>query len=183
MPSSFASARGAFGRDRTRQQTSAPQPFNIADFAPAFFNFINNASGENPIAAVVVRDGDQEFVGAPGILTVDTTPAVPGEFISLFGTGFGPTNPSFEAGQIPLSVNPDAPTAPLTASNVRVLFGAIEVAPEDIFYVGVAPCCAGLYQLVVKVPDNAPDGDLPVVIIIDGVSSPEGPFITVAAPG
>ena len=34
---------------------------------------------------------------------------------------------------------------------VRVLISGIEVSPEDILYVGVAPCSAGLYQLVTDV--------------------------------
>ena len=56
----------------------------------------------------------------------------------------------------------------------------IPLAPADIFYVGVAPCCAGLYQLVVKIPDTAPDGNLRVVVTINGIPSPFGPFIAVA---
>ncbi len=44
-----------------------------------------------------------------------------------------------------------------------------------ISYIGGALCCAGLCQLVVK----APDGGLPVTFIIDGVSSPESPFVAV----
>jgi uncharacterized protein (TIGR03437 family) len=48
--------------------------------------------------------------------------------------------------------------------------------------VGISPPFAGLYVIIVKVPDTAPDGDLPVVVTVNGVSSPEGPFITVAQP-
>ena len=31
--------------------------------------------------------------------------------------------------------------------------------PEDIVYAGIARCCAGLYQLVFRVPPNVRDGD------------------------
>ena len=123
-------------------------------------------------------------MGAAGLLSegVETSPAAPGETISLFGTGFGPTRPSYEAGEIPQYVNADNPLAPLATQSVRVSFGGMELPGEDIFYVGLAPCCAGLYQLVVRVPASAADGDLGVRIVIDGVSSPEGPYITVARP-
>ena len=57
--------------------------------------------------------------------------------------------------------------------------GGIPLAGGDIFYAGTAPCCSGLYQLVVKVPLNAPDGNLPVVAVVAGVSTPSGPFIPV----
>jgi uncharacterized protein (TIGR03437 family) len=101
--------------------------------------------------------------------------------VSLFATGLGPTNPAFGAGQIPQSVNPANPLAPVTG-NVTVTIGGIAVVGADLFYVGVAPCCAGLYQIVAKVPANAPSGNLPVVVTVDSVSSPQGPFITVAGP-
>jgi uncharacterized protein (TIGR03437 family) len=49
----------------------------------------------------------------------------------------------------------------------------------DIFYIGIAPCCAGLYQLIVKIPPNAPAGNLAVVVTIQGRSSPLGRFVAV----
>jgi uncharacterized protein (TIGR03437 family) len=106
----------------------------------------------------------------------ETTPAAPGEFVSLFATGFGATAPAFEAGQVP------GVTAELTTDDVHVTIGGIEVPAEDIFYIGVAPCCAGLYQLVVKIPPNAPNGNLAVVVTIQGRDSPEGPFVVVQGP-
>jgi uncharacterized protein (TIGR03437 family) len=60
--------------------------------------------------------------------------------------------------------------------------GGIAVSGEDLAYVGLAPCCAGLNQVVAKVPANAPDGNLPVVLTINGMSSPQGPYITVRKP-
>lgn len=142
------------GCGTSNEQRSAPVNVQIAATSPAFFNFVNNADGKNPIAAL--HGGGPQLVGPLGLFPgLTTTPAAPGEFISLFATGLGPTNPSFDAGQIPGDI------APINSTTL-VSIGGISLASADMFYVGVAPCCAGLYQLVVRIPDNAPDGDLPV---------------------
>jgi uncharacterized protein (TIGR03437 family) len=93
-------------------------------------------------------------------------------FISLYATGLGATSPSFAAGEIP-------GTGASVVGSVAVNLGGIELTPGEIPYAGVAPCCAGLYQVVIQVPENAPDGNLPIIISIDGIPSPEGPFIAV----
>jgi hypothetical protein len=100
---------------------------------------------------------------------------------NAFGTGLGATSPSYQAGQIPQVLNPANPPASVTA-NVSVTIGGIALSLSDIAYAGVAPCCAGLYQLVLKVPENAPDGNLPLVVAVNEVSSPQGPFVAVARP-
>jgi uncharacterized protein (TIGR03437 family) len=164
--------------DTPQENRSDAEMVDMGDVSPAFFNFVNNADGVNPIAAV--HEDGVTFVG-PGSLAFPSTAAAPGEFVSLYATGLGLTTPPFVAGEIPQSVNPGNPLAEV-AGDISVSIGGMVVAPEDIFYAGVAPCCAGLYQIVVKVPDSAPDGDLPVVVTVNGVSSPEGPFITVARP-
>lgn len=153
------------------EQRSGSASVQITGAAPGFFNFVNNSDGRNPIAAL--HGGGPDLLGPSGLFPgVSTTPAKPGEFVSLFATGLGPTNPPFAAGQIPGDV------APITGA-VSVSIGGIPLPPEDVFYAGVAPCCAGLYQLVVKVPERAPDGDLPAIVSVDGVSTPPGPYVAV----
>jgi len=152
----------------------------IQKVTPAFFTFtVREQNGPRPIAAL--HGGGPELVGAPGILgeQATTRPAVAGEHLSLFAAGLGPVE-FYSVGEVPQLVNPDRPTAPLVSRDVRIFIDGIEIARNDISYVGVAPCCAGLYQIVVRVPSSARAADLPVVIVVDGVSSPEGPFITVA---
>jgi uncharacterized protein (TIGR03437 family) len=106
--------------------------------------------------------------------------AEPGGIVSLFGTAFGNTQPALVAGAIPGLTVPDGVARVTQPFSVTV--GGIAVPPEDIFYVGAAPCCAGLDQLVIRVPANAPSGNLAVRLTIGGVSSPEGPYITVKRP-
>ncbi len=166
------------GCGTANEQRSAAESFDVAAAQPAFFVFHDR--GSQAIAAL--HGGGPGIVGPAELIPDVTTPAAPGEFISLFGTGFGATDPPLAAGEIPLTVYADDPLTPLATTDVRVSFGGMEAAPEDIFYIGGAPDAAGLYQLVVKVPDAAPDGELPVTLTIDGVSSPEGPSVAVQAP-
>ena len=56
----------------------------------------------------------------------------------------------------------------------------VELPPENILYIGAAPCCAGLYQVIIIIPDDFPPGVYTVVVTINGVSStPLGPYIVV----
>ena len=49
-----------------------------------------------------------------------------------------------------------------------------------MLYAGAAPCCAGLYQFTVRVPRGFPDSlRAPVIATVNGVPTPEGPFLTV----
>jgi uncharacterized protein (TIGR03437 family) len=157
-----------------QENRSDPEMVDMAGVSPAFFNFVNSADGVNPIAAI--HQDNVNFVG-PGSLPFATTPAAPGEFVSLFATGLGPTADGLEAGEIPSGI------APITG-NVSVRIGDTTVtAPHpDIFYAGISPPFAGLYVVIVKIPDNAPDGNLPVVVTVNGVSSPGGPYVAVARP-
>jgi uncharacterized protein (TIGR03437 family) len=161
------------------EKRSAPESIVLSESVPAFFNFLNTLEGVNPIAATHVF-GNVVRVGEPGLKSgADFTPAQPDEFISLFGTGFGPTQPAVPVGAIPLNALPESSGQASVIGNVSLTIGGIAIEPGDLLYVGVAPCCAGLNQVVAKVPANAPDGNLPVVLTINGVSSPMGPYITV----
>ena len=163
------------------EQKSAPEMVTVDALTPAFF--LKAFTNPGPIAAL--HGGGPAEVGDPDVIP-GATPAQPNEFISLFATGFGPTDPPLEAGEIPQIKLADSFGQPRVTGNVTsVTIGGIPLDPDnanEVFYIGTAPCCAGLYQLVVKVPVNAPDGNLPVVVTIDGVSTPEGPFVTVQAP-
>jgi len=172
----WTSYRVVRGCGTASETYSEPEHIRIRSAAPAFFNFVNNADGVNPIAAL--HEDGASLVGPPGLFggAVTTTPAAPGEFVSLFGTGFGATNPAFEAGQVP------GAQGPLATGDVEVTIGGMAAPPGDVFYIGVAPCCAGLYQLVVRIPPDAPTGDHAVVLTIEGRSSLEGPFVAVEAP-
>ena len=157
------------GCGTANEQRSAAASATVAAVSPAFFNLVNNADGRNPLIAL--HGGGPALAGAtdPGAAY---TPAEPGEFVTLFGTGFGATEPPLATGQIPgAAVN--------LANAVAFTFGGIAVAPQDVFYAGASPCCAGLYQFTVHLPANLPDGDATVTATVQGVSTPQGPYLTV----
>src|ERR1700722_17029541 len=153
-------------------QAVASPPVSIAAqaTAPEFFYFTTTSSGANPIAAINGVTGG--YVGASGLISGATfMPAAPGEYLTLFATGFGATNPSFAPGVLPSGI------AKVTAP-VSITFGGVTLAPADILYVGLSQF-AGLYQVDIQVPANVPDGNQPLVITVGGVASPSAAFITV----
>lgn len=162
--------------DGPLETRSEPQLVGSELHAPGFFVFpqFNGTDGANPIAAL---HGGGPDVVAPDGLFADTAdqmffPAAEEEFVSLFMTALGPTDPIFNAGEIP------GVDAPVTFP-VEVSIGGIELAQDDIFYVGVAPCCAGLYQAVVKIPAGIGPGNHEVILRINDIATPPGPFVTV----
>ena len=150
----------------------------VEDVSPGFFNFVNNLDGVNPLAAL--HGGGPGLVGEPGLIPgAEFTEAEPDEFVSFFGTGFGETDPPLAAGEIPIQVLPESNGQAPLVNEVTFTIDGVPVPPEDLFYAGAAPCCAGLQQFVVKIHSNARDGNLPVRATVNGVLTPEGPFVTV----
>lgn len=124
--------------------------------------------------AVATHAADNRWAVKNGTFSgVTTVPAKPGEYVVLWGTGFGPTNPAAPAGQ-------QTPSGQLyvTSNTVSV---TINGAPATVYgsTAALAPGFAGLYQLAVQIPANAPDGDLPVVATVGGAQSPAGVVISV----
>jgi uncharacterized protein (TIGR03437 family) len=139
----------------------------LQNYAPSFFTFNGTtvaalvAGTATPVAAIA---------GIPG-----SRGAKPGEMVSLFGSGFGPTEPVYQSGEI---------IGPATLARLRdaltITIGGTTVPGTDIQFAGIAPgSISGLYQINVKVPATTPDGDVPVSVRIGGVNSPSGTTIPV----
>jgi uncharacterized protein (TIGR03437 family) len=151
-------------------ETSNSETVTVQATSPEFFYFVHTASGQNPIAAINATTKGN--IGAPGLVSGGAfTPAKRGDLLTLFGTGFGATNPSFGPGVLP------GGAAQVTAST-SITFGGVQLAATDILYVGVTEN-AGLYQVNLRVPEGVPDGDQSLVLTVGGVKSPAGGFITV----
>ncbi len=88
------------GCDTPQAVASPPVSVAAQAAAPEFFYFQTNASGANPIAAIDAVTG--AYIGAPGLISgAAFTPAKPGDYLTLFATGFGATNPAFAPGVLP----------------------------------------------------------------------------------
>ncbi len=161
--------RGCGGSTDTLQRIGEETTARVAAVTPAFFNFVNNPDGSNPLAAH--HGGGPALVGPPE-LGAAFTPAAPGETVTLYGTGFGPTDPAIQAGRISRG-----PTG--LAYRVSFTVGGIAVAAQDVLYAGASPGFAGVYQFALRLPANLPDGDAPVTANVLGVFTPPGPFLTI----
>ena len=103
-------------------------------------------------------------------------PALPGDVVTVFGTGFGPTSPPLGTGEI--AVVP----ASLATSDVRPMIGQLEVPESDLIYAGAAPSFTGLYQMSFRVPESTPAGQHPFSVMLDGVVSAAGPHLEIGEP-
>jgi uncharacterized protein (TIGR03437 family) len=140
--------------------------------SPEFFSFLpDHVAGNNPISAVNAVTG--AFIGPPGLLPgVTLAPGNPGDIVQAYGTGWGPTTPSFGLGVLPGA-------AGTLSSPYSLTLGGAPIPASAILYAGISPCCAGLYQLDFTIPAGTPAGSLPLVLSVAGEPSPPAAFIAV----
>jgi uncharacterized protein (TIGR03437 family) len=139
---------------------SASMTATMNPFSPAFFLLKDNLS----VAAV---HSSGAIVGAATLYAGASTPAAPGETITVFGTGFGPTNPAFTNGAIVA-----APLAVATAPTVTI--GGVSAT---VAYAGLVS--AGVYQLNIIVPAGTAAGNAAIVATVGGISSSSTAIVTV----
>jgi uncharacterized protein (TIGR03437 family) len=151
----------------------------VSEATPGFFIF--NPVASNGFIAAQFNDG-YAAVAPEGMFTDEefgpSRPAKPGEIVLLYGTGWGPTGP------VVLTTGERAAGAAkvLEAANPTVSLDGFLLAPEDVFYVGVTPGTAGLFQLAIRIPEGTTPGNKQVVLRVYGKATPLGPVIPVAAP-
>ncbi len=141
----------------------ADTSINVSAVSPGLF-IVNSATG---ITATLHADGS---------LVTANSPALPGEFVSLYMTGLGAVLGEIGPGQ-------PAPVAPPLAvrARVRVTIGNLEVAPS---FAGLAPGFAGLYQVNIQIPAGITPGTLPIKVAADEIPSNFGNIVvqTLAQP-
>jgi uncharacterized protein (TIGR03437 family) len=121
--------------------------------------------------AVAVHSSDGSFVSNGNIPGFPAAPAVPGEILTFYGIGFGPVTPNTTpvAGQVAQG---------LTNMSTSMDF-KIGQLPGQISYAGFIPGLVGVYQFNVTVPADAPNGDLPVEVVLGGETVPQTLYISV----
>jgi uncharacterized protein (TIGR03437 family) len=127
---------------------------------PAVFSFSGLGNGQ---AAVLNQDGS---------VNSSINPAAAGSVVALYVTGLGQTNPSGQDGAIASTVFP-TPVAPIS-----VLIGGV---PAEVLYAAAAPeAVAGIFQINVQIPPNAPGGpNIPVLVQAGSAVSPGGATLAV----
>ena len=134
----------------------------IRPTAPEFFY----ASAATP--------GSRSYVSMVDALTgAPLNAARPGQIVSIYGTGFGPTNPPVGTGELPTGIARTAEPAIVTFDG-RPLNGG-----GSVLYAGVSPGLAGVYQLNLQIPPNARNGNLTLGVRFGSQSSPAGSFIRI----
>jgi uncharacterized protein (TIGR03437 family) len=95
--------------------------------------------------------------------------AQPGDVVTLWGTGFGPVAPAVLPGTVPS-------IASFVVDTPQVSVGGV---PAQVVGAALSPGFLGLYQVAIKIPEAAPDGDNAVEVRIGGFSTPQNVFIHV----
>jgi uncharacterized protein (TIGR03437 family) len=103
-----------------------------------------------------------------GSVATAEAPLQPGDIAILYGTGLGDTLPKPLSDEIPSFAAPI-----IHMSDFYVLLDGIPVPSENIYYAGVAPGNAGLYQVNFLLPETAP-ADPEIQLVLGFETSPSG---------
>lgn len=113
-------------------------PTRVANSSPGIFTATGYGAGPGIL---------QNFVSATEQpITSAATTVKPGQIGTLWGTGFGPIT------------SPDSAAPPVgnLSTPIQVFIGGVAV--RNILYSGRTPCCSGIDQIVLEVPNDAPEG-------------------------
>jgi uncharacterized protein (TIGR03437 family) len=143
---------------------SATFTVSLATAVPSIFTA--DLSGKGQAAAVNIQNGAWAYNNAAHPLNA-------GDYVELFLTGTGQTNPPSVDGQL----TPDANE--LVPASVTVTLGGRTFTAQ---YAGGAPgSVAGLTQVNVQIPSGLTAGAVPVSVQVGSVSTPPG--VTIAVSG
>lgn len=123
-------------------QLSTPDSVQVVALAPGVANF---ASG------MVIAQHAADYS-----LITQSSPARPGEYVTLYLSGMGITDIAVPDG----FASPGNPPARTLTPATVVVNG--EIAP--VVFSGLAPTAAGLYQINFMVPTDAMNGNLPLIV-------------------
>jgi uncharacterized protein (TIGR03437 family) len=144
----------------TANGTSDAAMANLQTYSPGLFMVTTK------YPAGILADGT--YLGSPGLLgpTVTSRPAVAGDVIQFFGTGFGPTSPGVPSDKVYSG-------AASTVGAVTATIGGVNAAVQ---FAGIS--AAGLYQINVAVPAGLASGDQSLIMMTGGLSTQSGMFVT-----
>jgi uncharacterized protein (TIGR03437 family) len=126
-----------------------------------------NIGGKQYVVALTTNFAS--YIGRPNMLAgVNFVAAKPGDIVTIYALGLGPTNPATPAG-----------VAASAAGNVTLpLQLKIGGVPATVQFAGVVQGSIGLYQLNVVIP-NVLAGDQAMELSVDGVTNNQNLYIVV----
>lgn len=143
-----------FGIDSSMPEIVVTTPYGASD--PVRVRLAYDAPGIFALGARGCGHGAILNVAEDGGVTINTPDrsAAPGDFISVFASGFGPV--SFP----PPSGSPSASTPLAVLQSVPVGQLGSELSPVvvPVQFAGLAPGIVGVDQINLKLPDDAPEG-------------------------
>jgi uncharacterized protein (TIGR03437 family) len=139
----------------TKGVPSAPEPLQTAANRPGIFTLGGSFRDQG---AILVANTNQ--FAMPLTPNIPSRPVAVGEYISIFCTGLGPTDPPVKAGD----AGPSEPLATVKIP-VTVTIGGL-AAP--VTFAGLAPGLAGVYQVNAQVPAGVAAGAAVPVVITQG---------------
>jgi uncharacterized protein (TIGR03437 family) len=134
-------------------QVLAAGSVQMAGASPGLFTL--SASGSGQVAAV----------NEDGSINGPSSPARPGSVVSLFATGYGAVPGAPPEGSAAQGIIE-------TGEKPRILLNNAALPDENVLFSGLAPGFVGLWQINLRVPENATFGNaLPIVIVYKSVPS------------
>jgi uncharacterized protein (TIGR03437 family) len=126
-----------------------PDTLNIVPATPGVAAFANGG---------IVAQHNSDFS-----LVTAANPAKPGEVIIMYLAGLGATNPPVASGMPAPSNPPASVTLPVALT--------VDNQNPKIYFAGLTPGAAGLYQIDFAVPANVSTGNVNVVVMQNGLTS------------
>jgi uncharacterized protein (TIGR03437 family) len=142
---------------------SPPATAQLQPYAPALFQWTNTSY------AIVTRIPDYALIGNPASVQ-GTIAAKPGDLLTLWATGFGPSNPPTLAGQVVTTGAPLMSPPSITVGGTKVTMLGTAMSPGS----------AGLYQIAIQLPDSIALGDQEIVASVGGFQSASGVKLFIA---
>jgi uncharacterized protein (TIGR03437 family) len=134
-------------------------PVTVSELAPGLYATALLSATAQP---VTLSDAN-----SAGGLDRKPRAAYRGEFVTFYATGLGPVENTPSSGKAPDTVirSTASPTVTIGTVNAMVAFAGLAVA-------GPNPYLPGIYQVIVRVPEQAPSGAaVPVVLSVGGKQS------------
>jgi uncharacterized protein (TIGR03437 family) len=107
-------------------------------------------------------------VNQDGSINSAAKPAKPGEVLTVYAIGFGPTSPAVATGAAAPSAEPLARVTPTPTVVFGAAFARVLTTP---LFAGLTPTFAGLFQVNVAVPAEAHSGPLDMLVTVADVGS------------